>query len=163
MTMDIYAAILTTEDGRKVFGPAIPFHTSEPTRRKPGVSVMDLYAVEDCDAYDALHEPNPDYVPGSHLNVANGNAITLFRSLGLEMDDEGPSNFPIDVVHAALMQRLNGSRPLHTRPSEVSVGALGARIVDCGAGTDYVRGRLEALLTLVAQGARAGATHVVAC
>jgi hypothetical protein len=163
MSMDIYAAVFTQENGRTMVNPVVPFSASEETRRKPGVTFADIMAAETSEEHDALHEPNPDYIPGIHMSVANGNAVTLFRALGLRLEEEGPTNFPLEEVHAALIKRLNSARPLHTRPGFASVGGQGAQIVDCGADEAYVRGKLEALLALVVDGGRRQATHLAVC
>jgi hypothetical protein len=164
MGMNIYAAVFTTEDGRTMVNPVVPFSSWEDTRRKPGVTFADVMAAETSDEHDALHEPNPDYIPGMVLNVSNGNAYTIFRALGLRLDEEGgPTNFPLEEVYNAITKRLHGTRPLHTRPGFASVGGPGAQIIDCGADEAYVRGKLEALLALVLDGGRRQATHLAVC
>lgn len=163
MTMSIYAAVFTKEQGRMMVNPIVPFALTEENRRKPGVTFADVMAAETSEDYDALHEPNPDYIPGVHMDVSNGNAETIFRALHLRLEDGGPTNFPLEEVHAALVKRLNGNRPLHSRPGFVEIGARGALLIDCGANEDYVRGKLEALLALVVDGGRRKATHLAVC
>lgn len=164
MTMSIYAAVFTQEDGRTMVTPVVPFALTEEVRRKPGVTFADLMAAETSEEYDALHEPNPDYIPGVHMNVSNGNAATIFRAVGLHLDEEGgPTNFPLEEVYTAITKRLNGNRPLHSRPGFASVGGPGAQVIDCGADEAYVRRKLEAVLALVVDGGRRGASHLAVC
>ena len=163
MTMSIYAAVFTEEEGRMMVNPIVPFVLTEQNRRKPGVTFADVMAAETSEDYDALHEPNPDYIPGVHMDLSNGNARTLFEALHLRLDEEGPTNFPLEEVHAALVKRLNGCNPLHTRPGFDSMGASFARFIDFGVNEVYVRVKLEALLALVVDGGRRGASHLAVC
>lgn len=166
MSVDAYAAVFAVDNGQTVVDPIIPFSAWKPTRKRADVSWADYYGAQSAEEVQAMHEPNPDYVPGVaiFLPMANANAATVFRALGLELCEEGgPSNFPIGEVHAALMRRLNTSKPLHTREASVERGTQGATMVDFGLDDAYVRESLELLLAIVLEGRKRHATHIAVC
>jgi hypothetical protein len=166
MSVDAYAAVFAAEDGCTIVNPVVPFNAWKPTRKRADVSWADYYGAQSAEEVQAMHEPNPDHIPGiaTHLHMGNHNARTVFRALDLELCEEGgPSNFPIGDVHAALMRRLNGSKPLHTRAVSVERGTLGATLIDCGASDAYVKEAMDALLAIVLEGRKREATHIAVC
>ena len=154
MTKSIYAGVLENHpEYGQVASPVIPFNAWE----------AELWP-EDTDERFARGEdvervPNPAYVPNAGMCLANGNAETLFRALGLELEDGG-SRFALEVVHAAVMRLINGDPDRHSRPASVSTGP-GATIYDAGVSGDRLALYAARLLALLFEGQKRGATHLV--
>lgn len=156
MTKTVYAGYKGT-DG--VFGPVVPFAHHSPTRLKAGIRVVDTYTM-DSEQYEAAHEPNPDHVEHASIDMANGNADTVFGAIGFTLEDGG-SSLPIDDVYKALMERLNASRPLEGRMATISGGFDQISLIECALPAAAVRIRLEQIFHIVKEGRSRGATHIV--
>ena len=159
MSKTVYAGVAQTENRTTCFGPVVPFAHHAPTRLKAGIQIADTYTM-DCEAYEAAHEPNPDYVEHASIDMANGNADTVFGAIGFTLEDGG-SRFPIEDVYQALLKRLNASRPLEGRMATISGGFDRISLIECALPAAAIRMRLEQIFHIAKEGRRRGATHIV--
>lgn len=106
--------------------------------------------------------PNPHYIPNAGMQLAEGNAATLFQALHLDLE-EGGTRFALDVVYAAVMRLINGDPDRAARPASTTRGSGGATIYDGGVSGDRLAIYAARLLAILVEGRARNATHLVAC
>jgi len=106
--------------------------------------------------------PNPHYIPNAGMQLAEGNAETLFSALGFELMDGG-TRFELDAVYAAVMRLINGDPDRKARPASTTVGRGGATFYDVGVSGDRLALYAARLLAILVEGRARNATHLVAC
>jgi hypothetical protein len=91
--------------------------------------------------------------PGPMVNLSNGNAVDLFRSLGLEIDWDGGAIDPVE-----LGERLTflAARDDEGAPSIEYVGNGGAQMIHGGRPAGYWAGKADALQAVVDAAVAAG-------
>jgi hypothetical protein len=135
MSADIYPAILVDKGEHKHWQNVVPLEghderLCEAARKDP------MFEGE-------AFEPNPDYIPFSHLNMANGNWYAIRSLLGLMDDQDGCGSLPIETVFKNAHEYL-------CHPS--------GRVRDM---EHYVFERALALREMARLGKSRGATHIV--
>lgn len=135
MSLDFYPAYLKTNDdetGAKFWENAVPMEGDserlcEAARTNP-------------DFEGKVYEPNPNYIPFSSLNMANGNAYGILKMIGVDPGDEGFGAAPIQEVFRKAHHYLSNNY----RDVEI-----------------YVVERVFALREMARLGISRGCTHIV--
>lgn len=93
------------------------------------------------------------------VNVSNANAADILASLGLPTNTSNPDPFPIEQFEAeceTFLRVAAGTEVDDAQPARES-----GNMVSCERRQGYMTCRISAILAVVREGYRLGATHVV--
>lgn len=155
MAKTIYAAKITKSDkGVTSVNPIFSFKSHDP-------AILADDADEREERGESAFIPNPDYVEGSGMELANSNAAFLFEKLGFQVNSSEHADLEIGAVQKAALKALNSPFADHTQGATTSSGDGRMTMVDCGHRPGQIRSYLTRLTEIVIEGRARGATHIV--